>query len=165
MIISFSSHEIPNLKPETMYRSPAYIRIFFCFWLPLFIFSATTLNAHTSPTYYYVSPGGVDANPGTESLPWKTLAKAASMDTAGVTVYIRQGTYNERLIPLYSGTAVTLLSVPAYSQKKLPFQPLSGNKESLKVSGKSLPIMLLYHTGYIRIKYSMNTIILPIYKF
>src|SRR4030042_2857872 len=80
-------------------------RILFCFWLPLYFFSATSLHPQTGPVYYYVAPGGDDSNPGTESLPWKTLTKAASMATAGVTVFIKQGTYNERLVLLFSGTA------------------------------------------------------------
>ena len=92
-----------------------------CFWfffyslLPLSLFGADCLNAQTCPTYYYISTNGDDSNPGTELLPWKTLAKAASMATAGVTVLIRQGTYNERLELLFSGTAeepVTFTSYP-----------------------------------------------------
>lgn len=53
---------------------------------------------------FYVSPTGNDANPGTITLPWKTLAKAANTVTAGQTVYVRAGTYNERLKPVNSGT-------------------------------------------------------------
>jgi parallel beta-helix repeat protein len=67
--------------------------------------SFTTIAATPLGPAYYVSPNGNDSDPGSESLPWKTLAKAASMATAGVTVFIKQGTYNERLVPVYSGTA------------------------------------------------------------
>jgi hypothetical protein len=68
------------------------------------------LTAHASTTpvsrmHYYVSPEGDDSNPGTDAQPVKTLAKAASMATANVTVFLKQGTYNERLIPVHSGTA------------------------------------------------------------
>lgn len=52
---------------------------------------------------FYVSPQGSDTNPGTLSHPWKTITKAAHTLTAGQTVFIRQGTYNERLIPQNSG--------------------------------------------------------------
>ena len=95
-----------------------YFRVLICFWLLLFFFDAAGLNAQTNPTYYYVSPGGDDSNPGTYSLPWKTFAKAVSMATANVTVFIRKGTYNERLIPVNSGTAdgpVTFASYPGDS--------------------------------------------------
>ncbi len=49
---------------------------------------------------YYVSPAGSDADPG-EMLahPWRTLQKAADTLTAGETVWIRAGTYHERLWP------------------------------------------------------------------
>lgn len=89
-----------------------------CFWLPLFFFNAASLNAQTNPIYYYVAPSGKDLNPGTEALPWKTLAKAVSMATANVTVFIKHGTYNERLVPVNSGTAdgpVTFASYPGDS--------------------------------------------------
>jgi parallel beta-helix repeat protein len=72
----------------------------------LFVFvGAARSYAQNNPTYYYVSSRGNDSNPGTESLPWRTLAKAASMATANVTVFIKQGTYRERLVPMNSGTA------------------------------------------------------------
>jgi hypothetical protein len=53
---------------------------------------------------YYVSPNGSDTNPGTLAQPWKTISKAAETLTAGQTVYVRGGTYTERLIPKNSGT-------------------------------------------------------------
>ena len=55
---------------------------------------------------YYVSPGGNDMNPGTITLPWQTIQKAADSLLAGDTVYIRSGTYHERVIPQHSGSDV-----------------------------------------------------------
>jgi hypothetical protein len=46
---------------------------------------------------YYVSITGSDTNPGTQSLPWKTIAKAESMMVAGDTVIVLSGYYNERV--------------------------------------------------------------------
>jgi len=60
--------------------------------------------------------GASDTNPGTESSPWKTLAKAAATAQSGDTVYVKAGTYYETLRPLYSGTAgapITFAAVPA----------------------------------------------------
>lgn len=55
---------------------------------------------------YYVSPRGSDSNPGTSVLPFKTLSKAASVVVAGDTVYVRAGTYRERVNLIgKSGTA------------------------------------------------------------
>lgn len=36
-----------------------------------------------------------DKNPGSESLPWKTIQKAANVMVAGDTVYVKQGVYSE----------------------------------------------------------------------
>lgn len=99
-------------------RPSRIIQLTTIFSILLFFFSAVRSYAQNTPTNYYVSPTGNDSNPGTESLPWKTLAKAASMATANTTVFIRQGTYNERLVPVNSGTAdgpITFTSYPGES--------------------------------------------------
>lgn len=77
------------------------------------------LHAQTILTYYYVAPNGDDLNPGTELLPWKTLAKAASMATAGTTVFISKGTYSERLVPVNSGTAEAANSGVVHQRKEI----------------------------------------------
>ena len=63
---------------------------------------------------YYVSPGGSDANPGSISKPWRTLAKAAGEAVAGQTIYVREGTYNERLVPVNSGEQDNYIIYMAY---------------------------------------------------
>lgn len=63
---------------------------------------------------YYVSPGGSDANPGTYSEPWLTITKAAVTLTAGDSVFIRQGTYYERVVPANSGTSGSRITYAAY---------------------------------------------------
>lgn len=66
---------------------------------------------------YYVAPNGNNANPGTITQPWKTIQKAARTLVAGDTVYIRRGTYHERVIPSNSGSPgdgyITYASYPA----------------------------------------------------
>ncbi len=52
---------------------------------------------------YYVSPSGDDGHPGSLENPWKTLGKAATTLEAGDTVYVRAGTYIERVKPQRSG--------------------------------------------------------------
>lgn len=52
---------------------------------------------------FFVSPSGDDSGPGTREQPWRTLAKAARTLKAGDGVFIRAGTYNERLVPVASG--------------------------------------------------------------
>lgn len=54
---------------------------------------------------YYVSPDGSDFNSGTEELPWKTIQKAAESAVPGSTVYIKAGTYHERIDVKVSGSS------------------------------------------------------------
>ncbi len=63
---------------------------------------------------YYVSPTGNNSHPGTLSQPWQTVSKAASTLIAGDTVYIRQGIYNEQIVPLNSGTASNPITYTGY---------------------------------------------------
>jgi parallel beta-helix repeat protein len=55
--------------------------------------SPGTLAAAT----YYVSPNGNDANQGTQDQPFRTIAKGISVLTAGNTLYIRGGSYEEAI--------------------------------------------------------------------
>ena len=63
---------------------------------------------------YYVATNGNDANPGTEALPWKTIQKAANTLTAGKTVYVKSGTYNEQVTVKNSGSAGKYITFSAY---------------------------------------------------
>lgn len=56
---------------------------------------------------YHVSASGSDGNPGTSGSPWKTIQKAATTATAGSTVHIHAGTYNERVTIGVSGVTFT----------------------------------------------------------
>lgn len=75
------------------------------------------LWADASPlpaTTYYVAPGGLNANPGTESEPWRDIQHAADMMVAGDTVYVKAGTYFERVVPRRSGSAGNFITYAAY---------------------------------------------------
>jgi hypothetical protein len=71
---------------------------------------------------YYVSPGGNDANPGSQAQPWRTVAKADSAAQAGDTVYIMGGTYAERLRPARSGTAANWIIFAAYPGQRVTLE-------------------------------------------
>ena len=71
-------------------------------------------NTHTFAATYYVSKNGNDTNPGTFSQPWLTLQKATNTLTAGDSVFIRQGIYNERLVPLNSGNVTNYITYMAF---------------------------------------------------
>lgn len=65
-------------------------------------------------TICYVATTGNDLNPGTEAQPWRTIQKAANTLAAGDTVYIRTGTYPERVIPQNSGGEGQYITYAAY---------------------------------------------------
>lgn len=54
---------------------------------------------------YYVSPDGSDSNRGTETQPWESIQKAAVSASPGSTVFIKAGTYYERINIKVSGTS------------------------------------------------------------
>jgi len=62
----------------------------------------------------YVSPDGSDANPGTLEQPYKTINKAASVATAGDTIYVRGGVYVESVSVNNSGIAADPIRLMAY---------------------------------------------------
>jgi parallel beta-helix repeat protein len=63
---------------------------------------------------YYVAPGGQDGWPGSEGQPWATVQHAAETLIAGDTVYIKAGTYAERVNPSNSGAAGNVITYSAY---------------------------------------------------
>jgi hypothetical protein len=69
--------------------------------------AATITLIAAAPTghTYYVATTGSDTAAGTESAPFRTIKHAVGLIAAGDTVYVRQGVYKERLVPLKSGNA------------------------------------------------------------
>jgi len=76
-------------------------RLCFCLSVLLCLLSAQFLAA----TDYYVATNGSDGNPGTQSQPWRTIAKANSTLQPGDQVFIRGGTYYESIEPSRNGSA------------------------------------------------------------
>jgi parallel beta-helix repeat protein len=63
---------------------------------------------------YYVATDGRDSNPGTEQWPWRSVQRAADTLAAGETVYIKEGTYNERIWVQNSGRPGKFITFTAY---------------------------------------------------
>lgn len=63
---------------------------------------------------YYVAKNGNDNNPGTISSPWRTISKASRMLEPGVTVYIREGVYQESVKFSASGTKDATINIRAF---------------------------------------------------
>jgi hypothetical protein len=63
---------------------------------------------------YYVATNGNNSNPGTLNSPWKTIQKAANVARAGDTVYVRGGTYREKVNVNRSGSAGNFITFSSY---------------------------------------------------
>jgi hypothetical protein len=75
------------------------------FGFVLLLWAAASVQAAT----YYVAQGALNAsdqNPGTEQEPWKSLTHAAETVAKGDTVYVRAGTYRERMTLQGEGVTV-----------------------------------------------------------
>ena len=63
---------------------------------------------------YFVSTAGDDANPGTETLPWRTIQKAFNVADQGSTVFVKEGVYNEKPVLNVSGSALAPITFQNY---------------------------------------------------
>jgi hypothetical protein len=75
---------------------------------------STTLFAQSGSTFY-VSTSGSDSNSGSYSAPWLTIQHAANTVTAGATVYVEAGVYNEAVNFPNSGTSSEPITFASYS--------------------------------------------------
>ena len=84
--------------------------------LLLLLGSVLSAQPGSSGPAFYVSTAGDDSNPGTLQAPWRTIQHAADTATAGSTVNVRGGVYEERVSINVSGDArdgyVTFRSYP-----------------------------------------------------
>ena len=77
----------------------------------------------------YVAKNGNDGNTGTITSPYLTISKAAQEAVAGDNVFIREGVYEETLVPSNSGTAGSPITFQGYQNEKVvitAMQALSG---------------------------------------
>src|SRR5580658_11365071 len=71
----------------------------------LFLYCLLALGCCAQAQTYYVAKTGSDTNNGSASAPWLTIGHAALEATAGATVYVGAGTYNESVTFANSGTS------------------------------------------------------------
>ncbi len=76
-------------------------------------------RAHAATTLY-VATNGSDSNAGTLNQPWRTITKGLRSLKPGDTLYVRGGTYTERVtgFTLPSGTSSARITVKAYSGER-----------------------------------------------
>lgn len=114
------------MKKKIFFQDKFYSFLIIGLFVSLFLFS--NFKIVSAAGTYYVATNGNDANPGTLSQPWHTIQKAANTVTAGDTVYIRAGTYNEK---------VTMNNLQGTSGSWITFMPY--NNEKVIVSGQGIP--------------------------
>ncbi len=88
-------------------------------------------------TVYYVSPSGCDCNSGTREEPFLTIQYAADMMRPGDKCIIGEGTYNEAITPVVSGT------------ETLPIKFMAAPGERVTVTGASPVTEWTRHSGNI----------------
>jgi hypothetical protein len=81
----------------------AYIRLAYAAILVVSLTLVRPLSAQVGASFY-VAKSGSDNNPGTMKLPWLTIQHAANSVSAGATVYVLGGVYNEAVNFPASGT-------------------------------------------------------------
>ncbi|MEN6350840.1 MAG: right-handed parallel beta-helix repeat-containing protein [Syntrophomonas sp.] len=89
------------------------------FFIALFSIPACTRSVPVSSRVFYVSKNGSDSNPGTLEKPWLTVSKATYSLGPGDTVYIRGGTYAERISLRQSGAPERYITYTAYPGEKV----------------------------------------------
>ena len=99
-----------SLSQRTPRRSAHHAGLFILIGLPLL--GSPALGAAAT---YYVATTGDDANPGTQSVPWRTLQHAVDQTGAGDTILVRAGSYaGFELINRDGGTAGNPKTLKAY---------------------------------------------------
>src|SRR5580658_9083576 len=88
-------------------------------YFALLTFASTSLFAQSGSTYY-VSTNGSDTNSGSYTAPWLTIQHAANTVTAGATVYVESGVYNESVSFPSSGTASEPITFASYPGETAP---------------------------------------------
>lgn len=92
---------------------------------------------------YYVSKVGADTNPGSQSLPWLTIQKAANTVVSGDTVYVQSGFYGERVVcNNSSGTEnspITFVANDMVSNYGWSFSKPYYTVQGFTVTGETLP--------------------------
>jgi hypothetical protein len=112
----YRSRERNKKEVQMTFRAVFRSLRFFGIWKLSFVavlFASNSLLAQSGPTYY-VSTSGNDSNPGTRAEPWLTIQHAANTATAGATVYVFGGVYNQSINFPNSGTASAPITFESY---------------------------------------------------
>src|SRR5271157_4704032 len=131
---------MPRNMSITQHTSIAHAAIF-----AIVLMLAQSLAGQIGATFY-VSKKGSDTNPGTIRSPWLTIQHAANSVSAGATVYVFGGVYNESVNFPTSGTASAPIRFQSY-----PGQTAVIDGTGLSVNGTQGLINIVGRRSYITI--------------
>ena len=103
------------------------------------IFLTAMRQTSATGTTYYVAPNGNDSNPGTASQPWRAIQKAADSVSAGDTVIVQAGAYQEQVTISASGTASDPILFQAQGTAELNGFVLAG--DYLQIKGFTVKVL------------------------
>jgi hypothetical protein len=117
--------------------------------IALLSFSCSVVSAQPKPpgSFFYVATTGNDSNPGTVQAPWRTVQHAAGVASAGSTVYVRGGTYEERVTVNVSGNATD----GTITFRSYPGETAILDGQGLVPDGRSA-LLLIHNKSYVRIQ-------------
>jgi parallel beta-helix repeat protein len=89
-------------------------------WASLLLLVITLTNpCYLTAADFFVAPNGSDSDAGTFDQPWASIQHAADTLSAGDSVFIRAGTYSERITPINSGSEDNEILYSAYNNKQV----------------------------------------------
>jgi len=98
-----------------------------------------------APNIYYVSTTGNNNNPGTITLPWRTVSYGVSHIVAGDTLYIREGTYQETVYIFVSGSSTQPIIISGYNDENVI---IDGNNNTIPSHGSGSYLVTI-NGGYV----------------
>lgn len=108
---------------------------------PSFMRSGRRSRCPPLPPTFYVSPTGLDSNPGTENAPWKTIGKAAAVLVGGETAIIMDGIYEEpEVIFSHSGSQTQPITIRAQNPRQAILSSTSGCNPAISVDASYITI-------------------------
>jgi len=105
-------------------------------FITIILFGFFGLAKSSQAADYYVATNGNDNNNGSISAPWVTIQKAADTVSAGDTVNVRAGTYNERVTLTTSGTSGNYITFQPYTGETVHI--MGGTGQGYKFVGYGL---------------------------
>lgn len=111
------------------------LRMKHCMRLGFILLICIAMASSAMAAKYYVAKNGSDYNPGTGSQPWLTIQKAAEVISAGDTVVVGPGTYDERVNTRRSGTPGKRITFMALTSKTVTMRGFDIDHDYISIDG------------------------------